>query len=392
MMGGVNPGGSKPYRDRLREDLVKAGITGLCLTEQVAADLARQGMRPRRAWRYAGELSQRVAAMRFNEVTGDPRATMTTNRIWDFERWPSGGVRPTVRTLTILARIYGTTWDLLVDAADLAHMPDADREAYAEAASSRARAIGADPPRPAEEIHIRMATADRITTHVTIPGRKRAYRCSCPSFTGWPGNRNKNSGPQCSPSPRTHARGQPVDSRNGQTQPTSADADHPLRRVRRRRGLTQVELAGLAGLSFSYISMIECGRRRLTRRDHVTALAAALRVPPAEIAPSMSPGPGEWAPAPSAPVSAFPPVTDDIAAARHRELAGQLIGYVSRGDTYAAGAWLRRMARDPSVNPWLLLDQLTAPDLGLSGPRSRPLGGSGARLVSAGSSGRGRAG
>ena len=31
---------------------------------------------------------------------------------------------------------------------------------------------------------------------------------------------------------------------------------------------------------------------------------------------------------------------------------------------YAAGAWLRRMARDPSVNPWLLLDQLTAPDTG----------------------------
>lgn len=165
-------GGSKPYRDRLREDLVKAGITGQCLTEQVAADLARQGMRPRQAWRYASELSQRVVAMRFNEITGDPRAPMTTNRIWDFERWPSGGVRPTVRTLRILARIYGTTWDLLVDAADLTHMPEADREAYAEAASSRARAIGADAPPPAEEIHIWMATADRITTHVTIPRQK----------------------------------------------------------------------------------------------------------------------------------------------------------------------------------------------------------------------------
>jgi len=148
---------------------VKAGVTGPCLTEQVAADLARQGMRPRKAWRYASELSQRVVATRFNEVTGDPRAPMTTGRIWDFERWPDGGVRPTVRTLTILARIYGTTWDLLVDAADLAHMPQADREAYAEAARSRARAIAADAPPPAEEIHIWMATADRITRHVTIP-------------------------------------------------------------------------------------------------------------------------------------------------------------------------------------------------------------------------------
>ena len=56
-----------------------------------------------------------------------------------------------------------------MDVADLAHMPDADRAAYAEAASSRARVTGADPPPPAEEIHIWMATADRITRHVTIP-------------------------------------------------------------------------------------------------------------------------------------------------------------------------------------------------------------------------------
>jgi transcriptional regulator with XRE-family HTH domain len=178
-------------------------------------------------------------------------------------------------------------------------------------------------------------------------------------------------------------------SRDGRNLPVPvATADHPLRRVRLRRGLTQVELAGLAGLSYSYISMIECGRRKLTRRDHVNALAAALRVAPAEIVPSLSPGSDEWAPAPPAPVSAFPPAGDDIAVARHRDLAGQLIGYVSRGDTCAAGAWLRRTARDPSANPWLLLDQLTL----LSSKNSRPLGGSGARLVSAGSTGRGRAG
>jgi transcriptional regulator with XRE-family HTH domain len=162
-------------------------------------------------------------------------------------------------------------------------------------------------------------------------------------------------------------------------------AGHPLRQARLRRGLTQVELAGLAGLSYSYISMIECGRRKLTRRDHVNALAAALRVPPAEIAPATVPGLDEWAPAPPAPAPAFPPLNDDIAAARHREVAGQLIGYVSRGDTYAAGAWLRRLARDPGVNPWLLLDQLTP----LSSKNSRLLGASGACLVSAGSTGRG---
>jgi transcriptional regulator with XRE-family HTH domain len=173
--------------------------------------------------------------------------------------------------------------------------------------------------------------------------------------------------------------------------PTSAGAVHPLRAARRRRGLTQTELAGLAGLSAPFISMIETGQRTLARRDHVNALAAALRVPPAEIAPGIGPWPGEWAAASSGPAPGFPPVIDDITAARHGALSGQFVGYVAGGDTYAAGVWLRRLARDPSVNPWLLLDQLTAPDLLLPGPRSRPLGGSVARLVSADSSGRGRA-
>ena len=165
-------------------------------------------------------------------------------------------------------------------------------------------------------------------------------------------------------------------------------AEHPLRQGRLRRGLTQVELAGLAGLSYSCISMIECGRRKLTRRDHVNALAAALRVLPDEIAPAAIPGLDEWALAPSAPAPAFPPLRDDIAAARHQELIGQLIGYVSRGDTYAAGVWLHRLARDPNVNPWLLLDQLTP----LSSKNSRLLERSVVRPVSAGTTGRVRAG
>ncbi len=167
--------------------------------------------------------------------------------------------------------------------------------------------------------------------------------------------------------------------------------DHPLRRARRRRGLTQVELAGLAGLSFSYISMIERGHRKLTRRDHVNAQAAALRVPPTEIAPTVIPGLDEWAPAPP-PASAFPPASNEITVARHRELAGRLAGYVGNGDTYAAGAWLRRLARDPSVNPWLLLDQLTTAGNAVSGPSVRPSGGNWARVISADSTRRGRAG
>jgi transcriptional regulator with XRE-family HTH domain len=48
--------------------------------------------------------------------------------------------------------------------------------------------------------------------------------------------------------------------------------------LRRWRGMTQVELAGLAGLSPSFVSMVEHGTRMLDRRSHISALASALRV------------------------------------------------------------------------------------------------------------------
>jgi transcriptional regulator with XRE-family HTH domain len=51
-----------------------------------------------------------------------------------------------------------------------------------------------------------------------------------------------------------------------------------LRTLRRWRGMTQVELAGLADLSPSFVSMVEHGTRLLDRRSHIAAVAAALRV------------------------------------------------------------------------------------------------------------------
>ncbi|HUZ26113.1 MAG TPA: helix-turn-helix transcriptional regulator [Streptosporangiaceae bacterium] len=51
-----------------------------------------------------------------------------------------------------------------------------------------------------------------------------------------------------------------------------------LRILRRWRGMTQVQLAGLAGLSPSFVSMIENGQRPLDRRSHIAAIATALRV------------------------------------------------------------------------------------------------------------------
>ena len=51
-----------------------------------------------------------------------------------------------------------------------------------------------------------------------------------------------------------------------------------LRTLRRWRDMTQVEVAGLAGVSPSFLSMVETGHRPLDRRSHIAALASALKV------------------------------------------------------------------------------------------------------------------
>jgi transcriptional regulator with XRE-family HTH domain len=51
-----------------------------------------------------------------------------------------------------------------------------------------------------------------------------------------------------------------------------------LRVLRRWRGMTQAQVADLAGLSPALLSMIENGQRPLDRRSYISALAVALRV------------------------------------------------------------------------------------------------------------------
>ena len=66
-----------------------------------------------------------------------------------------------------------------------------------------------------------------------------------------------------------------------------------LRTLRRWRGKTQVELAGLAGLPPSFLSMVESGQRPLDRRSHIAALASALRVSETDLVggPHLTPDP-----------------------------------------------------------------------------------------------------
>jgi len=66
-----------------------------------------------------------------------------------------------------------------------------------------------------------------------------------------------------------------------------------LRTLRRWRGKSQVELAGLAGLSPSFLSMVETGQRPLDRRSHIAALANALKVSETDLVggPHLTPDP-----------------------------------------------------------------------------------------------------
>ncbi|WP_171048350.1 tetratricopeptide repeat protein [Nocardia cyriacigeorgica] len=132
---------SAEERRRLRNRLAELGLTRHQLIELLAGELRQRGFRPRAAWRYANELTQTAVADRYNEITGSANAAMKASRISEYEAWPfakdGAGVRPTIRALKTLATIYGTTWDQLVDIADLEQMPLTERLEFQEAVARR---------------------------------------------------------------------------------------------------------------------------------------------------------------------------------------------------------------------------------------------------------------
>jgi tetratricopeptide (TPR) repeat protein/transcriptional regulator with XRE-family HTH domain len=129
--------GSKAYRNRERERLARLGVEGRQLTQQLVDNLMRCGCRPREAWRLACELTQEEVAARFNQIRNDPYIRMRGSRICEYEKWPVGGTRPSVRALKILAAVYETTWDRLVDVDDLERMPASDRQVFLDISDLR---------------------------------------------------------------------------------------------------------------------------------------------------------------------------------------------------------------------------------------------------------------
>lgn len=66
-----------------------------------------------------------------------------------------------------------------------------------------------------------------------------------------------------------------------------------LRRIRHAQGKSLAVVAGLAGISISYLSRLESGERALDRCSHILALANALNVATSEITRTATTTPGE---------------------------------------------------------------------------------------------------
>lgn len=137
--------GAKGERDALRQEMFGAG----CTVEMVAREMSRRWRcRSREAYRHAHGWSQDAVARRFSEVASrieeqhviqarggiGPRCSSTVMsgvRIGEYERWPSGGRRPSVYALIVLGKVFDASVNQLVDYFDHCALPDTDRAVLA---------------------------------------------------------------------------------------------------------------------------------------------------------------------------------------------------------------------------------------------------------------------
>ncbi|WP_194816895.1 tetratricopeptide repeat protein [Nocardia sp. XZ_19_385] len=177
-------------RRRVRETFLGLGLAGHELLEPLVAEFRQGGCRPRLAWRHANELTQSAVAERYNEIVGGH--AMKASRVSEYEAWPHGrsAVRPTVSVLKTLAAIYRTTWDELIDVADIGAMPEAERHelrnAWAKRAESRLT-ISAAGDLPAEVPHFTGREAAKWALHDRVIGHLHGRLSAVHVIDGPPG-------------------------------------------------------------------------------------------------------------------------------------------------------------------------------------------------------------
>ncbi|MBL1075792.1 tetratricopeptide repeat protein [Nocardia sp. 2] len=171
----------KDERRRLREKLRGLGLSDRQVDEPLAAELRQRGYRPRVAWRLARDFSQQTVADEFNTLSDS--GGMRASRISEFERWPFApdgsvrpdkGARPSLDALRTLATVYGTTWDQLVDLADLEHLSEEIQTEFRTSMSQRTndRSVVSEGELPPEVPHFtgrhpaRTELRERVRAHV----------------------------------------------------------------------------------------------------------------------------------------------------------------------------------------------------------------------------------
>jgi len=142
--------GRKGFKAELAD--LRERMRGLGLGyEEIAGELARRyRLRPREAYRLAWGWTLDSAAARFNACAAsegtDPRAraSLTGSRLCEYERWPSGGRRPSVYVLLMLARIYESGVLCLLDLADHEQLAPQDRLVLIRPPQLRAGTVAGD--------------------------------------------------------------------------------------------------------------------------------------------------------------------------------------------------------------------------------------------------------
>ncbi|MGP2442554.1 helix-turn-helix transcriptional regulator [Streptomyces sp. JW3] len=148
----------------------------------------------------------------------------------------------------------------------------------------------------------------------------------------------------------------------------SANLGERLREIRKRRGLTQRQLADLSGVSVSLVRKLEQGERTDTRLETARALAHTLKVPTTQLVAAHAEDPAD-----AATVRSWAPVHAALAAPADTVASDEALTYEGVRDALRASVPLfahDRFTELGTVLPVLLRDTeaLTATD-----PRGRPL-------------------
>ncbi len=121
---------------RAEQDELRARMRELGLgNDEIAAEFARRfRLRPRAAYRHAFGWTLKQAAEQINSYSGragvdpDGKAGMAASHLSEYKAWPArGGRKPTPRVLVLLANVYNTEIDHLLDLDDHDHLTPADR-------------------------------------------------------------------------------------------------------------------------------------------------------------------------------------------------------------------------------------------------------------------------